>query len=185
MIPIPSWVKGFAIDALAASVVVGVLLYGRAHYIGVGEATVQAQWRQADDKREREDAEAARKREAAERTKEQTRQQEADRIANEQAQKDRARDARDQRAAVTTRSLRATIDELNRQLEGLSGASADPERASLVNGTRVARELLGSCAERYREVAADADRYRDQVGGLQSFAKHACDAGQADAPQKP
>lgn len=184
MIPIPSWTK-YAAFAIAVAAVVGTLLYGRAHYIAIGEATAQAECQQANDKREREDAEAARKREAAERTKEQTRQQEADRIANEQAQKDRARDARDQRAAVTTRSLRATIDELNRQLEGLSGTSTDPERASLVNGTRVARELLGSCAERYREVAADADRYRDQVGGLQSFAKHACDAGQADAPQKP
>ncbi|MDN7533835.1 hypothetical protein [Burkholderia orbicola] len=184
MIPIPSWTK-YAAFAIAVVAVVGTLLYGRAHYIAIGEATARSECQQANDKREREDAEVARKREAAERTKEQTRQQEADRIAHEQAQKEREQDARNQRAAATTRSLRATIDELNRQLEGLSGASADPERASLVNGTRVARELLGSCAERYREVAADADRYRDQVGGLQSFAKHACDAGPADAPQKP
>ncbi|HDR9757557.1 TPA: DUF2514 family protein [Burkholderia cepacia ATCC 25416] len=181
MIPIPSWTK-YAVFAVAVTAVVSALLYGRTHYIAVGAAAARAECQQADDKREREDAQAARKREADERTKEQTRQQEADRIANDQSQKEREQDARNQRAAATTRSLRATIDELNRHLEGLSGASTDPERASLVNGARVARELLGSCADRYRAVAADADRYRDQVGGLQSFIKHACDAGQADAP---
>jgi colicin import membrane protein len=184
MIPIPTWTK-YLTFGLAVAAVVGALLYGRAYYIAVGEATARTECAQANDQRERQDAEADRQREAAERTKEQTRQQEADRIANDQAQKEREQDARNQRAAATTRSLRATIDELNRQLEGLSGLGADPERAALADGARVARELLGSCAERYREVAADADRYRDQVGGLQSFAKHACDAGQADAPQKP
>ncbi|HDR9585229.1 TPA: DUF2514 family protein [Burkholderia stabilis] len=185
MIPIPSWVKTFAIDALAASIIVGALLYGRTHYIGVGEATVRAQWQQADDKRRREDAEAAARRETAERLKEHTRQQEADRIANDQAQKDHARDARDQRTAATARGLRATIDELNRQLDGMSGTGTDPERSALAHDARVARELLGSCADRYRAVAADADRYRDQVGGLQSFTQHACDAVQADAPTHP
>lgn len=109
MIPIPSWAKDLAAYALVVSAVVGALLYGRAHYIGVGEATARAECQQADDKRERDDAAAAREREASERTKEQTRQQEADRIANDQAQKEREQQARDQHAAATTRSLRATI----------------------------------------------------------------------------
>ncbi|WP_175716570.1 DUF2514 family protein [Burkholderia anthina] len=180
---IPSWMKQAAFS-LCSAAIIGGLLYGRAYYIAAGEANVRAQWKQADDNRMREDAEAARRRETTERTKEQARQQEADRIAHEQANKEREQQARDQRAAATTRSLHATIDELNRQLVGVSGAGADAARFVLADGTRVARELLGSCAERYRAMAADADGLRDQVDGLQSFVIHACNAGPANPQQQ-
>lgn len=172
------------IIAIVAAVVGGVL-WVRAHYISIGERNVQQKWDDAEAKRKADDAEAARQRDEAERRKEQTRQQEADRIANEQAEKQREQQARDQRTDATVRSLRATITDLNQQLDGLPAAGADSGSATVADGARTARELLGTCADRYVAVAKDADRFRDQISGLQSFVTNACQTGQPGPASAP
>lgn len=181
---IPTWAKLAALGLIVA-LIVGVLSLVRSHYIGIGEANVQTKWDDANAKRAASDAEAARRRDAAERAKEQSNQQEAERIANDQAQKQREQAAREQRADATVRSLRATIAQLNQQRGELPASGASAGAATSPDDASVARELLGSCAERYSAVAAAADQLRDQVGGLQSFVKNVCDAGQANAPSQP
>lgn len=74
-----------------------------------------------------------------------------------------ARTARVQRAA---RSLRDDITRLNAR-----PAPSGAEAARYANDAARARELLGTCAEEYRGVAGAADRLRDQVTGLQSYAR--------------
>ncbi|VFR54501.1 Exonuclease SbcC [plant metagenome] len=174
--------------AVALAIGLG-LLYMRSHYIYVGEATVQARWDQAENKRKAAQAKLqadatmrAAQLEREEREKDQLKQQEAERVAHEQAERDRAQAARDKQSAATVRGLRATIARLNAELDRMPGADQDTERGALADGTRTARELFGSCAGRYSEVASDTDRYRDQVVGLQAFVNDVCQAGGVAAP---
>jgi hypothetical protein len=68
-------------------------------------------------------------------------------------------------ALVAVGELRNTIAALNaREPAGDSGAPG------AAHGAAEARELLGSCADEYRAVAADADALRNQVTGLQEYA---------------
>ena len=62
-------------------------------------------------------------------------------------------------------SLRDTIERLN-----ASPVSSDSSPAKFWDEARTARQLLGSCASKYRQLAEDADGLRDQVITLQQYA---------------
>lgn len=114
-------------------------------------------------------AENTRIAESEARAKEQAMQKEAERVANEQAQKQEVLNRRIAATESVAGSLRDQILRLN------SGtAPADPESAALFEQARTARELLGSCADRYKNVARAADELRDQVTGLQDFVGSVC-----------
>jgi hypothetical protein len=70
---------------------------------------------------------------------------------------------------IVVASLRDEIDRLNAR--PVPESTDDPRLAAYAGEARIARELLGSCAEEYRSMAKAADELRDQVIGLQDFAK--------------
>lgn len=116
--------------------------------------------------REQEIAQAAQAAQAAARKREQELQRHADQIARESARRQQLLADRVATAAVAARSLRGDIARLN------SGpAPADPAAARYADAAARARELLGACAEEYRGVAGAADGLRDQVTGLQDYAR--------------
>jgi chromosome segregation ATPase len=152
---VPDWVI-FA----AAAVLVSLL----------GLQTVRLAWVQAEYASYQADvAENTRKAEVQARAKEQTRRNDADRIANEQAQKEAELAARAASADAAAVSLRDEIERLN-----ASPAPSNAEAAALAGQARAARKLLGACSERYRSVAKGADELRDQVTGLQKFSENVC-----------
>lgn len=114
-------------------------------------------------------AENIRKAEADARAKEQALHKEAERIANEAANKQTVLAARTVAAERANDRLRDEIARLNAR-----PIPADPGAAAFAHEARAARELLGACAERYRAVATDAEGLVDQVVGLQDFAKNVC-----------
>lgn len=114
-------------------------------------------------------AESTRQAEAAARAKEQALRNEAERIANEAEARQAVLADRASRTERTAAGLRDEIARLNAR-----PTPADPQSAALAGEARTARELLGACAERYRSVATDADRFIDQIVGLQDYAKSVC-----------
>jgi hypothetical protein len=106
------------------------------------------------------------------RLREMAKQKEAERIAGEDAAR---HDATVVRAAAAERAARSLRDEVAR----LNGRPApeDPRAAAFAREAAVARELLGSCSDRYQRVAAEADQLRDQVIGLIDFATAVCPSG--------
>ncbi len=104
-----------------------------------------------------------------------TRFRNAERTAHEDAQREAARRARDAAAAAALRSLRAEVARLNNRPN--SYPAGDAGLAACVGEARAARELLGESSGAYQELAAEADGLRDQVTGLQSFARNVCGAG--------
>lgn len=106
------------------------------------------------------------KEQAAQLAEQERRQREAERIANELEKNRQALLARAARAESTVAGLRAEIALLNSR-----PAPTDPIAAALAGEARTARELLGQCATRYTDVAGKADELRDQVTGLQDFAR--------------
>jgi len=99
----------------------------------------------------------------------------AERTAYEDAKREAARRARDAAAATVMRGLRAEIARLNDRPDpypaGDAGIAACTREAS------TARQLFGESAGAYQELAEDADGLRDQVAGLQDFARNVCRAG--------
>lgn len=96
-----------------------------------------------------------------------------ERIAYEDDKKRQALAARAVRAESAAASLRDEVARLNaRPAPEDAGAAAYAREAS------TARELLGECSTRRTEVARAADELREQVTGLQDFAKNVCKAGQ-------
>ncbi|MCO5356562.1 hypothetical protein [Acidovorax kalamii] len=104
-----------------------------------------------------------------------TRFRNAERTANEDAQREAARRARDAAAAAVVRSLRAEVARLNSRPDPYP--AGDAGLAACAGEARAARELLGESSGAYQELAAEADGLRDQVTGLQSFARNVCGAG--------
>ena len=104
-----------------------------------------------------------------------TRFRNAERTAHEDAQRDAARRARDAAAAAAVRSLRAEVARLNSRPDPYP--AGDAGLAACAGEARAARELLGESSGAYQELAAEADGLRDQVTGLQSFARNVCGAG--------
>ena len=138
----------------------------------LGVQTVRLSWVQTEFAEYKADvSENTRKAEVAARAKERTMRNEADRIANEQAQKQDELAAAAARADATAASLRNEIDRLN-----ASPTPTDPAAAAIAREAATARKLLGACAERYRGLAKGANELKDQVSGLQSFAQSVCHA---------
>lgn len=136
----------------------------------LGLQTVRLAWVQAEYASYQADvSENTRKAEVQARAKEQTRRNDADRIANEQATKEAELAARAASADAAAVSLRDEIDRLN-----ASPAPSNAEAAALAGQARTARRLLGACAERYRSVAKGARELSDQVTGLQKFSENVC-----------
>lgn len=117
-------------------------------------------------------AENTRIAEAQARAKEHEMRNQVDRIAHNAAQKQTVLAARAATAELVSRELRDEVGRLNAR-----SAPADPGAAAYAREAAVARELLGTCADRYRDVATHADGLRDQVTGLQDYATLVCAKG--------
>lgn len=160
-------VRLIAYGVLAGALIVGAKLY-HSHLIATGDARgaarVQALWDATEAERS-----AATARDNA------TRFRNAERTAHEDQQRTAARLARDAATASTVRGLRDEITRLNQRANpypaGDAGIAASAREAA------TARELFGDSAAAYSELAAAADQLRDQVMGLQEFARHVCRAG--------
>lgn len=111
-----------------------------------------------------------------------TQKAESEAHAKEQAMRNQveriAKNAANQQAELATRvagtasvaaSLRNEIARLN-----ASEATTSTNVAAIAGQASIARELLGSCTEEYRDVAQRADELRDQVTGLQDYAMSVC-----------
>ncbi|MBF9263578.1 DUF2514 domain-containing protein [Paracidovorax cattleyae] len=144
-----------------------------------GAARVQAAWRIETARRDKADADAAAdaahnqaEQERIARAAEQSKQQEVERVARDQAQREGALRQSLALATSRNRSLLDTIATLNaRDAVQLSGTATDAGSAALADAARTARELLGQCSSRYTAVAANADRLANQVKGLQDFVR--------------
>lgn len=167
----PVNVRAIAISLAIVAAIAG-FKWWESHLIAKGDAQgaarVQAAWNDQEAQRN-----AATARDNA------TRFRNAERTAHEDARREAARRARDAAAAVAVRSLRAEIARLNSRPDpypaGDAGIAACAREAS------AGRELLGESSGAYQELAAEADELRDQVTGLQDFARNVCRAGQGGA----
>ncbi|NMM75360.1 hypothetical protein B2J88_20125 [Rhodococcus sp. SRB_17] len=126
-----------------------------------GAARVQAAWNKQEAERS-----AATARDNA------TKFRNAERVTHENAQREAARQARDAAAAAAVRSLRAEIDRLRKRPDPYP--AGDAGLAACAREATTGRELFGESAEAYSELAAEADGFRDQVAGLQDFARTVC-----------
>ena len=94
----------------------------------------------------------------------------AERTAHEDAQREAARLAR----AAAVHGLRAEVARLNSRPDPYP--AGDAGLAACAGEAATARELFGESAGAYQELAAEADGLRDQVTGLQDFARSVCRA---------
>lgn len=149
---IPGWVY--------AAVVAALLVLSGVFYVRMASAQISL----ANHKTEV--AENTRKAEKAARDKEQEMRKNADQIAKE-AEKRR------EDLVNSIASSQQLVSRLRDEIQRLNARPmpSDPRLAACVGEARVPRELLGSCAERYRGVAEEADGLRSQVKGLQDFTK--------------
>lgn len=116
--------------------------------------------------REAEIARVTKAAEAAARHREQEMQRYADEVARDAAKRQQVLAAR---AATTDRIAGQLRDDIARLNAGQ--APGDPAAARFADDAARARELLGACAAEYRSVAGAADGLRDQVIGLQNWAR--------------
>lgn len=116
--------------------------------------------------REAQIARAARAAEELARRRERELQRYVDEISKDAARRQQTLAARAATTDLVARGLRDDIARLN-----AGSAPGDPAAARHADAAARARELLGSCAERYRGVAEKADGLRDQVIGLQEWAR--------------
>ncbi len=169
-----NWVRLAIVAAAVAALVAGVMAV-RSHWIGLGDATgsarVQKRW---DDQKQVDQAETIRLQQEA--STEKLRQlRNAERIAENDALKEKDRARRDRDTAVAVDGMRSTIAALNGR--DVSEAGASPAALAAAARAAAARELLGRCTETYRGVAAAADRLRDQVAGLLDYNDTVCHGG--------
>ena len=154
-----SW--GAKISAALLAVIVALVVgYGFGQRAGADR--VEARWnaeRQAA-------AEQRVKDEQASRAEEKRRAEGAQRILVEVAQ---GKAAAVDRAARAERAVVGLRNEIARLNAPAAQAGGNAESAGHVDEASVARELLGACAQEYRELAAQADELRDQVTGLQGW----------------
>jgi len=174
------WLPGWLLLVLVAGVVVAGVLAGgltRAATVLLAVATLAGiggwelrDWRQADaDRQAAQDlADAVQ----AARAEEQAKTAAAERIANDHATRQKDTLARAAAAERAVRELRDEIAALNAR-----PVPEDSRAAALAVEASTARELLGSCADRYRAVASSAQQLGDQVTGLQEFVRDVCHAG--------
>lgn len=169
-----NWLR-IGLYAFVVAAIASAVMLVRAHWIGVGQARIQARW---DAQKVVDDAETLR-RERQANAEQLARFKNAERNADEQANREAARSQRDAALGRRLAGLRATIAALNRR--PLPAPSDDAGVAALAGEAATARELLGRCSERYRTVASAADELRDQVIGLQADAATVC-RGSAGMP---
>jgi hypothetical protein len=163
------------IGALACALAIALAVVSWRQYVfglgvAAGAARVQAAWDEAA-------AAAAAQRSQAEaqaRADELIQARNAERIADEHARREVDLQARAARADARLRSLLDTIHGLAARPDDLPAAGAHAGAAAGAGDAAIARQLLGACAGRYAAVAADADRLRAQVTGLQRFVATAC-----------
>lgn len=149
---VPGWVYAVIVAAL---LVFSGLFYVRMNKAITGLATYKL-----------EVAENTRRAEAAARRKEKELQEHADKIAKDLQARQAEHAATVANSRVVTNSLRNEITRLNAR-----PVPTNPELATCFREASTARELLGTCAERYRELAEEADGIRIQLTGFQEFAK--------------
>lgn len=149
---VPGWIYAAVIAAL---LLLSGVFYVRMNKAVTGLATYKL-----------EVAENTRKAEAEARRKEREMQENADQIARDMQK-------REAEQAARASSSRATIGKLRNEIARLNARPMpqNPELASCFREASTARELLGTCAERYRELAEEADGIRIQLTGFQEFAK--------------
>ena len=156
-----------AMGLLVCAAIVGVKAW-ESHLIGKGDARgaarVQADWDTQENARN-----AATARDNA------TKFRNAEKVAHEDAQREAARLARDAAAATAVRGLRAEVARLNQRPHPYP--ANDAGLAACAGEAATARELLGESSGAYQQLAAEADGLRDQVIGLQQFARDVCRAG--------
>lgn len=148
----------------------------RSHLIGVGEARTQARW---DAQKAVDQAETLRLERLAQ-AEQLIKFRNAERISDEQAKLEAARLRRIAAGDAVADRLRSTIERLNRR--DVSAAAGDPRSVALAEGAATARELFGSCNQAFLGLAAEADRLRDQVAGLQDDAMFVCRAAAQTNP---
>lgn len=174
---------------IAVVITLGVLMGVRtwnAHLIAQGYAqgskAVRTEWNTAEAKRRGDEMEAAarasQKQAEAERQArevEQAKQLNAERIAREQAQREGALRTALDRASARNRSLLDRIASIDARdaaaAADMPGTAPDARSIALAHEAATARQLLGSCSQRYAELGADADGLRIQVMGLQDYVK--------------
>ena len=149
-----------------AGCILGIKLW-QSHLLSTGDARGAARVQAAWDAQEHERNEATARDNAA-------KFRNAERLAHEDAQREAARRARDAAAAAAVRGLRAEVARLNSRPDPYP--AGDAGLAACAGEARTARELFGESSSAYQELAAEADGLRDQVTGLQDFARIVCRA---------
>ena len=91
----------------------------------------------------------------------------AEKVANDTAQRETERQARDAAAAVVVRGLRDQVAHLNARPDPYAAGHAG--LAACAREATTARELFAESAGAFAQLAAEADGLRDQVIGLQEF----------------
>ena len=164
-------VRLIAVGVLICAAILGVKAW-ESRLISKGDARGAARVQHAWDTQERDRNEATARDNAA-------KFRNAERTAHEDAQREAARRARDAAAAAAVRGLRAEVARLNSRPDPY--APGDAGLAACAGEARAARELFSESAAAYSELAATADGLRDQVTGLQDFARTVCRATPTEA----
>jgi hypothetical protein len=164
--------------AAASLAALGALAWGFAafqnHYIAIGDqrgaGRIQGKW---DAQKSVDQAASLRMQQEAS-AEQLLKFRNAERNQDEQAKREVAYQRRIAAGSVLADSLQHTIDRLDRR--DLSEGAGDARAGALAQSATLARELFGSCTQRYRWMAGEADRLRDQVTGLQADAMFVCRA---------
>lgn len=160
-------IRSIAIAVAIAAAIAGVKFW-QSHLIHKGDAQGAARVQHAWDTQEN-------ARNAATARDNATKFRNAERTAHEDAQREATRRIRDAAAAAAVRGLRAEVARLNSRPNPYP--AGDAGLAACAGEASTARELLGESTSAYQELAAEADGLRDQVTGLQSFARKVCGTG--------
>lgn len=160
-------IRSIVIAVAIAAAIAGVKFW-QSHLVSKGDALGASRVQQAWDKQESE-------RNAATARDNATKFRNAERTAHEDAKREAARRSRDAAALATVRSLHTEIARLNSRPNPYP--AGDAGLAACAGEARIARELFGESTGAYQELAAEADGLRDQVTGLQDFARNVCGAG--------
>ncbi len=164
-------VRLIVVGVLICAAILGVKAW-ESRLISKGDARGAARVQHAWDTQERDRNEATARDNAA-------KFRNAERTAHEDAQREAARRIRDAAAAAAVRGLRAEVARLNQRPDPYP--AGDAGLAACAGEARTARELFGESSSAYQELAAEADGLRDQVTGLQDFARTVCRATPTEA----
>ncbi len=160
------WIKLLGVAAIGVMVVMGARSC-QEHYRDQGRVEVRTQWIDEEKQREAKERAALIAKQTAEREEEQRMARAAEEKALEESKREeRLRD----RAVAAERRVSGLLG----QLANLDAASRDrrtegtcPAADAEADEATKARELLGRCAGRYREMGARATELASQVIGLQ------------------